>query len=99
MNPAKFIFESLKGVHFETMLLEACNWSEERASFVKRHLEQYFESLVAEGGSKNTLGLRARIEKDLLDHLDRKEVDACLHIINQLASSTGEKSEARSYEN
>ncbi len=99
MNPAKFIFDSIKGVHFETLLLEACNWSEERVDFVKDHLDSYFQSASLDPDFKNIDGLITSIERDLLEHLDRKEVDACLHIISQLAESVGKAKEVKSYEN
>ena len=99
MNPAKFLFNAIRGVHFETLLLEACDWSEERADFVKEHLESYFQSVLLDTKVKNTRNLMESIEKDLLSHLDRKEVDACLHIINQLIDSASEIREVASYEN
>jgi|TARA_E500000331_G_C16896959_1_gene557272 hypothetical protein len=82
MNPLEYLFKSLRSLHVETELLEACNWDEDRVSYVK----DLFESAMGEILSSSLTFTREEIVREIkykmLESISEKELEVCLHIIN-----------------
>ena len=96
-NPIKFLFESLSFISYETQLLEACDWDEERLDFVKSELENILSGLALNTAEVHE-DFIASIKKQFSKILREKESSACLHIIEECMenfSHTGDSS----YEN
>lgn len=78
MNPIKFLFEKIKLLGFETEILEACDWDEERASFVTEAFQNFLAN--AQPGP----GLFQNGPREALSALlSEKEVEACICILER----------------
>ena len=86
MNPVKFLFESIQFLGFETQILEACDWDEERAEFVKDTLQKTLLDLVQSPADSNR-SLANQLSDNLSPMLSEKEVEACLCIIEKCMNS------------
>ncbi len=96
-NPVKFLFESLSFISYETQLLEACDWDEDRLEYVKEELENSLSSSLSDMSMLNE-DFMIGIKRRLSTNLSEKESVACLHIIEECMqnfSHTGDSS----YEN
>ena len=97
MNPVKFLFESLQFLGFETHILEACEWDEERAEFVKDALQKtLLDFTQSPVGSSTPLADQVSIRLSAL--LSEKEVEACLCIIEKCMNSFSQNGDS-GYEN
>ena len=99
MNPLKFLFDSIRSVHYDTILLEACDWSEERVEEVRHALEKVFSDILDSSKFDSFESVKETIENTLAQDLDRKEVDACLHIVSECLSTLSQLNGAINYEN
>ena len=94
MNPIKFLFENVKFLGFETEILEACEWDEDRAKFVTEE----FQRCLAHS-EKNISGFHTEdFKKTLSSSLGEKEVEACLCILERCMIDFSLSEEAK-YEN
>lgn len=87
MNPLEFLFNSLSFLSYETELLEACDWDDDRCEIVKSELARVLSSHVEISISENTGSLFSKIEKELSKTLSEKEVKACLCILERCLSN------------
>jgi hypothetical protein len=96
MNPVKFLFESLRFLGYETQILEACDWDEDRAKIVISELQRILsDSPEAYMPGKDLL---SNISEKLSENLSVKEVDSCLCIIDECLSSFSQLGD-QEYEN
>ena len=84
MNQLLYLFESLRSLGDETALLESCDWCEERLEVVKnifsKTLAETLGENIAADDASEVLDL---IKFKLTSQLDEKEVNACLHILEE----------------
>ena len=93
MNPIKFLFEKIQFLGFETEILEACDWDEDRAEFVKQEFQKCLTSVNTKVEfSQNSL------RETLLSSLKEKEVEACICILERCMTDFS-LSEGEKYEN
>ena len=93
MNPIKFLFEKIQFLGFETEILEACDWDEDRAEFVKQEFQKCLTSVNTKVEfSQNSL------RETLLSSLEEKEVEACICILERCMTDFS-LSEGEKYEN
>tara|TARA_B100000683_G_C12342314_1_gene495243 strand:+ start:348 stop:629 length:282 start_codon:yes stop_codon:yes gene_type:complete len=78
MNPIKFLFEKVKFLGFETEILEACDWDEERAKFVT----DVFQKFLA-GAQPGSSFSQDSPREALSASLNEKEVEACICILER----------------
>lgn len=96
MNPVKFLFESLRFLGYETQILEACDWDEDRAKVVVSELQRVLsESVETYSPEKD---LPSHVSDCLSKNLSVKEVDSCLCIIDECLKSFSQLGD-REYEN
>lgn len=96
MNPVKFLFESLRFLGYETQILEACDWDEDRAKIVAGELQRVLlDSFEAYNPDKDLL---SHISDSLSENLSVKEVNSCLCIIDECLSSFNQSGD-QEYEN
>ncbi len=78
MNPIKFLFEKVKFLGFETEILEACDWDEERAEIVTGIFQNCLTNIQqASRFSQDNL------RETLSSSLSEKEVKACICILER----------------
>ena len=78
MNPIKFLFEKVKFLGFETEILEACDWDEERAEIVIGVFQNCLANIKPNSAfSQNSL------REALSESLSEKEVKACICILER----------------
>jgi hypothetical protein len=97
MNPVKFLFESIQFLGFETQILEACDWDEERADFVKDTLQKTLLELT-QSPVNSSKPWNKKLSDNLSSSLDEKEVEACLCIIEKCMDSFSQNGDV-GYEN
>ena len=84
MNQLLYLFESLQSLGDETALLESCDWCEERLEVVKNIFSQTVTGTLKENIAAEDIGEVLNLIKfKLTSLLDEKEVDACLHILEE----------------
>ncbi len=93
MNPIKFLFEKVKFLGFETEILEACDWDEERAEVVI----SVFQNCLANIQSSPAFS-QSSLREMLSLSLDEKEVEVCICIIERCMIDFS-ISEGEEYEN
>lgn len=98
MNPIVYIFNSLKYLHSETELLEACEWDEKRAMYVKESLDSCIKDIIESKKIFSPKTLVVEIRKKMLDTISEKELDICLHIVEGLLNNP-DNIKGDSYEN
>ena len=93
MNPIKFLFEKVKFLGFETEILEACDWDEDRAAFVT----EVFQNSLAVAQKEPALSQKS-LRQVLSLSLSEKEVEACICILERCMIDFS-ISEGEEYEN
>jgi len=83
-NPIVYIFNSLKSLHHETELLEACEWDDKRVLYVKESLDSCITNIINSKQVFSPLTLMKEIRKKMLNTISEKELDICLHIVEGL---------------
>ena len=78
MNPIKFLFEKVKFLGFETEILEACDWDEERAAFVTAAFQKFLTS-----DQPGPAFSQDSMRETLSALLNEKEVEACICILER----------------
>lgn len=82
MNPIKYLFENLKFISFETQILEACDWDDDRAEVVKKYFQDTLQSFSV--SNKDSIeSLKSSLANKLSHSLSEKEVEACLCIFEK----------------
>tara|TARA_B100000131_G_scaffold278666_1_gene283335 strand:- start:54 stop:353 length:300 start_codon:yes stop_codon:yes gene_type:complete len=99
MNPIAFLFSSLKSVHYETVLLEACDWSDQRVEEVKLLFEDAVSDLMLTLNKGSIDSITSEIESKLSQDLESKEVEACLLILKESIDSFLKSERTDSYDN
>jgi len=99
MNPIAFLFNSIKSVHYDTLLLESCEWSDERFDIVKSLLESTVSEIMLDFNHISIDSVLLDIDKKLSQDLNRKEIEACLFILRESIDSFSSIKKVENYEN
>ena len=99
MNPIAFLFSSIKSVHYDTVLLEACDWCDQRAELVKETFENAVSEMMLDLNKRSVSSITQEIEKKLSQDLDSKEVEACLFILKESIEGFLKIKKADDYDN
>jgi hypothetical protein len=83
MNPIKFIFSTLLNLGYETQLLEACDWDEERAEFVRCELKSAIDSFTLDDPHSTFDEVLISLSDNLSKTISDKELRVCLHILKE----------------
>tara|TARA_B100000700_G_C14835661_1_gene756698 strand:- start:298 stop:600 length:303 start_codon:yes stop_codon:yes gene_type:complete len=84
MNQLLYLFDSLRSLGDETALLEACDWCEERLQVVREAFHTIVTSSLNEDSDVESLDDVVELIKfKLTSLLSEKEVEVCLHILEE----------------
>jgi|LWDU01.1.fsa_nt_gi hypothetical protein len=94
-----FLFSQLTNINNDTALLEACNWSEERAEELVSAAQSIITNATSNVSKNSTVvSLKKEIVDQLTENFSDAEIDAILILVDNVAKSPEEIAEEVKYE-
>jgi len=94
-----FLFSQLKNINNDTALLEACNWSEERAEELVLAAQSTITNATSSVSKNNTVAdLKREIVGQLTENFSDAEINAILTLVDNIAESPEAIAEVAKYE-